>query len=164
MLGYLNLNNVSASFVTSRPTEACINIGWCPTNFKVILNYQPATIVPYGEPVKTTESYLHSEQCHICDWGLTCLDQTRPDVYQPCHFSLVQRWKVRERGFQVHKDINVLELFLRWLKSIGLRNKMSVYHINLSPASFYTPLSWVLVLFSLLSTVIHESYVSKNNF
>ena len=65
MLDYLTLNNVCAAFVTSRPAEACINIGWCSTNSKIILNYQPAIIILCGELVKTTGSYVHTENCHI---------------------------------------------------------------------------------------------------
>ncbi|GCC39527.1 hypothetical protein chiPu_0023527 [Chiloscyllium punctatum] len=58
--------DVNAAIATIKTKRSIAFVDWCPTGFKVGINYQPPTVVPKGggRPGEGAEGPLHAEQHH----------------------------------------------------------------------------------------------------
>ncbi|CAE8647831.1 unnamed protein product, partial [Polarella glacialis] len=87
--------DVNASVATIKTKRTIQFVDWCPTGFKVGINYQPPTVVPGGDLAKVMRALLHDQQLHRHRRGLLPLrSQVRPDVQQAC-----LRPSLRGRGY-----------------------------------------------------------------
>ena len=53
--------DVNAAIATIKTKRTIQFVDWCPTGFKVGINYQPPTVVPGGDLAKVSFSYLYQK-------------------------------------------------------------------------------------------------------
>uniref|UniRef100_A0A8C0D545 Uncharacterized protein n=1 Tax=Balaenoptera musculus TaxID=9771 RepID=A0A8C0D545_BALMU len=112
--------DVNAAIATIKTKRTIQFVDWCPTGFKVGINYQPPTVVPGGDLAKVQQA--------VCMLSNTA--------------AIAEAWAHLD-----HKIRLPLRRIMRRLEPIALREKMRVKNINLSAAILPSSLGTVLFVF-----------------
>ena len=91
--------DVNAAIATIKTKRTIQFVDWCPTGFKVGINYQPPTVVPGGDLAKVQRAVcMLSNTTAIAEaWARLDQSQVRSDVRQESLRPLV-RWRGYGRG------------------------------------------------------------------
>ena len=60
--------DVCAAIASIKTKRTIQFVDWCPTGFKVGINYQPPTVVPGGDLGKSTKSFMYAIEYNSNCW------------------------------------------------------------------------------------------------
>ncbi|KAG8505409.1 Tubulin alpha-1B chain [Galemys pyrenaicus] len=126
--------DVSAAIATIKTKHSIQFVDWCPPGFKVVINYQPPTVVSGRRPGQDAGGCVHAEQhkawAHL-DHKLDLLYAKRAFI----HWYWVRAWR-KESFLRPVRTWLLLRRIMRRLEQIVLMERMSVKSINLSATIF----------------------------
>ncbi|XP_032773611.1 tubulin alpha chain-like [Rattus rattus] len=85
--------DVNVSIATIKTKRSIQFVDWCPTGFKVGINYQPPTVVPGGDPAKIQRAVCMLSNTTAIAEAWACLDHKFDLIYAKCVFV---RWYMGE--------------------------------------------------------------------
>jgi tubulin alpha len=88
--------DVNEAIATIKTKKSIQFVDWCPTGFKVGINYQPPTAAPSGDLAKVYHAVFQVVYHHSHQW--TCLDHKFNLMYFKCAFVHWYVGQVLEEG------------------------------------------------------------------
>ena len=78
--------HVNAAIATIKTKHTIQFLDWCPTGFKVSINYQPPTVVPGGDPAKVQQAVCMLSNTTAIAEAWARLDHKFDLMYTKCAF------------------------------------------------------------------------------
>merc|ERR1711862_442237 len=126
-------NDVNAAIATIKTKRSIQFVDWCPTGFKVGINYQPPTIIPGGDQAKVQRAVCMLSNTTAIAEAWARLDHKFDLMYAKRAFSigmLEREWR-RESSLKLVKTLLLLRRIMkRLVLTLLMLEMMSVKNIK----------------------------------